>query len=114
MSFYIYIIYYAFEFAHLCLLLNYFKRFKIVQRYWFCMRLMLIIAAKLVGTGLTSIRVIGAGIGIELVFAGYMIALSKNPSLKNKLFSIIILRFALSEATALFALMIAFLLLFTF
>ena len=39
---------------------------------------------------------------------------ARNPSLKQQLFAYAILGFALSEAVALFALMIAFLILFSF
>ena len=73
---------------------------------------MLVTASKLIGGGLASIGVIGAGIGI--VFGAYLISLIRNPSLQNELFSVSILSFALSEATALFALMMAFLILFSF
>ena len=53
-----------------------------------------------------------AGVGIGLVFSGLITATSRNPALRPQLFSYAILGFALSEATGLFALMIAFLLLF--
>jgi len=43
-----------------------------------------------------------------------MNAIARNPSLKGELFSIAILGFALTEATALFALLMSFLLLFAF
>ena len=46
------------------------------------------------------------------MFGLYLISLSRNPSLQNELFYILILGFALSEATALFALIMAFLILF--
>jgi len=58
--------------------------------------------------------VAGAGIGIGIVFGSYLLSLSRNPALQNELFSVLILGFALSEATALFALMMAFLILFAF
>ena len=75
---------------------------------------MIILAAKIIGSGIASIGVIGAGIGIGTVFGCYLIALSRNPLLKGELFSIMLLGFALVEATALFALMFAFLILFAF
>jgi F-type H+-transporting ATPase subunit c len=46
------------------------------------------------------------------VFGSLVIGISRNPSLKDELFRMAILGFALTEAIALFALMIAFLLLF--
>lgn len=74
----------------------------------------LITAAKIIGAGLATIGLIGAGVGIGVLFGAYLLALSRNPSLKGELFSNLILGFALTEATALFALLMSFLLLFTF
>ena len=75
---------------------------------------MVIIAAKIIGSGLASMGVIGSGIGIGIIFGSYLLALSRNPALRAELFSIMLLGFALVEATALFALMMSFLLLFAF
>ena len=69
-------------------------------------------ASKFVGAGLATIGLAGAGVGIGLVFSGLITATSRNPALRPQLFQYAILGFALSEATGLFALMIAFLLLF--
>jgi F-type H+-transporting ATPase subunit c len=69
-------------------------------------------AAKVIGAGLATIGVAGAGIGIGIVFGLFMSAYARNPSLKSELFSYSILGFAFSEATALFALMMALLLLY--
>ena len=69
-------------------------------------------ASKNVGAGLATIGLAGAGAGIGIVFAGLMLSFGRNPSLKNELFGYAILGFALSEATGLFALMVAFLVLF--
>nr|AAN04072.1 ATP synthase F0 subunit 9 [Amoebidium parasiticum] len=69
---------------------------------------------KFVGAGLATIGLTGAGIGIGMVFSALLNATSRNPSLKQQLFSNAILGFALTEAIALFALMIAFLILFAF
>jgi F-type H+-transporting ATPase subunit c len=69
-------------------------------------------ASKFVGAGLATIGLAGAGVGIGLVFSGLITATARNPALRPQLFSYAILGFALSEATGLFALMIAFLLLF--
>ena len=49
-----------------------------------------------------------------LSLAAYIIGFSRNPSLQQEMFKICILGFALTEAMALFALMMAFLILFTF
>ena len=69
-------------------------------------------SAKIIGTGLVTSGLIGAGVGIGLVFGGLIIGVSRNPSLRGQLFSYAILGFALAEATGLFALMMAFLLLY--
>jgi F-type H+-transporting ATPase subunit c len=69
-------------------------------------------SAKVIGAGLATIGVAGAGIGIGIVFGLFMSSYARNPSLKSELFSYSILGFAFSEATALFALMMALLLLY--
>ena len=70
-------------------------------------------AAKFIGAGLASIGLCGAGVGIGMVFAALINAVSRNPSLRGQLFSYSILGFALAEATGLFALMVGFLILFS-
>ena len=69
-------------------------------------------AAKVIGAGMATIGLAGAGAGIGMVFSGLITATARNPALRPQLFAYAILGFALSEATGLFALMIAFLLLF--
>jgi F0F1-type ATP synthase membrane subunit c/vacuolar-type H+-ATPase subunit K len=49
---------------------------------------------------------------IGTVFGALVLGTSRNPSLKDELFKMAILGFALTEAIALFALVIAFLILF--
>ena len=77
------------------------------------MEKVLLLAAKSIGAGLATIALAGVGAGIGVLFAGYFISYSRNPNLKGDLFGIVILGFALTEAIGLFALMMAFLLLFT-
>jgi F0F1-type ATP synthase membrane subunit c/vacuolar-type H+-ATPase subunit K len=69
-------------------------------------------AASVIGAGLATIGLAGTGIGIGNIFGSFLIAYSRNPSEKDELFRNAILGFALTEAIALFALMMAFLLLF--
>lgn len=69
-------------------------------------------AAKIIGAGIATIGVAGSGAGIGTVFAGLITGYARNPSLKQQLFTYAIMGFALSEAIALFALMMAFLLLY--
>ena len=68
---------------------------------------------KLIGSGLAAIGLAGAGIGIGLVFSSLINGVSRNPSLKNELFSLSILAFALVEAIALFAILISLLILYS-
>ena len=70
------------------------------------------ILSKKVGAGLAVIALIGPGIGIGLVFSSLIISAARQPSLKDSLYEYAILGFALVEAIALFALMIALLILF--
>lgn len=70
-------------------------------------------AAKYIGAGAATIGVAGSGAGIGIVFGALITGYSRNPSLKGQLFTYAIMGFALSEAVALFALMIAFLILFS-
>jgi len=69
-------------------------------------------AAKYIGAGLATIGLAGAGVGIGTVFGSLILGIARNPSYKDELFKMAILGFALTEAIALFALMIVFLLLF--
>ena len=75
---------------------------------------MLLTAAKLIGAGLATIALAGAGVGIGSVFGAFQVALARNPGLLPVLFRYAILGFALTEAIALFGLMMAFLILFAF
>ena len=69
-------------------------------------------ASKIIGTGLATIGLAGSGVGIGIVFGALILGVARNPSLRGQLFSYAILGFAFSEATGLFALMMAFLLLY--
>jgi F0F1-type ATP synthase membrane subunit c/vacuolar-type H+-ATPase subunit K len=73
---------------------------------------MLLNFAQKVGAGLAVIGLIGPGIGIGIIFAGLLYGISRNPNLRQELFSIAILGFVLTEAIALFCLMVLFLILF--
>lgn len=75
---------------------------------------MILQAAKLIGAGLATIALAGAGVGVGLVFSSLIISVARNPALTKQLFVWTILGFALTEAIALFGLMMAFLILFGF
>jgi len=69
---------------------------------------------KVMGAGLSTISLGGAGVGIGIVFGSFLLAYARNPLLVKDLFNYAILGFALTEAIALFGLMMAFLILFAF
>jgi F-type H+-transporting ATPase subunit c len=75
---------------------------------------MLLQSMKLIGAGLATISVAGSGVGIGIIFASLIAAIARNPFLTKQLFIYAILGFALTEAIALFGLMMAFLILFGF
>ena len=66
------------------------------------------------GAGVTTITSAGAAVGIGNVLSSSIHSVARNPSLAKQLFGYAILGFALTEAIALFALMMAFLILFVF
>jgi F-type H+-transporting ATPase subunit c len=70
-------------------------------------------SAKLIGAGLSTIGVVGAGAGIGIVFAGLLLGISRNPMKEAKLMQLALLGFALTEAMGLLALMMAFLILYS-
>jgi F-type H+-transporting ATPase subunit c len=69
-------------------------------------------AAKLIGAGLAAIGVTGAGIGIGSIFAAFITAVGRNPAARGDVFTMTMLGFALVEAIALYALVIALVILF--
>ncbi len=74
----------------------------------------MVLGFKLLGAGAATIGIAGAGVGIGNVFGSLILAIARNPNEKDELFRFAIIGFALTEATALFVLMMAFLILFTF
>lgn len=73
---------------------------------------MILQSAKIIGAGLATISIAGAGIGIGVVFASLVTAVARNPAIIRQLFTYALLGFALTEAIALFGLIIGFLILF--
>ncbi|KXX80409.1 ATP synthase F(0) complex subunit C3, mitochondrial [Madurella mycetomatis] len=71
-------------------------------------------AAKVHGAGAATIGLAGAGVGIGTVFGALINGVARNPALRGQLFSYAVLGFAFSEATGLFALMVAFLILYAY
>jgi F-type H+-transporting ATPase subunit c len=75
---------------------------------------LILLGLKLTGAGLAAISMAGSGVGIGIIFAGFLLAFSRNPKEESKLFPYTLLGFALTEAIALLGLMIVFLILFGF
>ena len=67
--------------------------------------------AKIIGTGLATTGLIGAGVGIGVVFGALILGVARNPSLRGQLFNYVTLCFVFFGATGLFALTMALLLL---
>lgn len=69
-------------------------------------------AARMIGAGLAVLSLFGVGLAIGNIFSTLINAVARNPEVEPQVFRIGILGFALTEAVALFALLIAFLILF--
>ncbi len=69
-------------------------------------------AAREIGAGLAVIALAGVGAGIGNIFAALVNSIARNPASRPHVFGLGMLGFALTEAIALFALLIAFLILF--
>jgi len=69
-------------------------------------------AAQLIGGGMAAISLAGSGVGIGIVFGSLVLGTARNPQMNKQLFTYTILGFALTEAIALFGLMLAFIILF--
>ena len=69
-------------------------------------------AAKMIGAGLACFALIGAGIDIGNIFGNYLSAAMRNPSAAPGQFTHLLVGFALAEATGLFGLLIALMILF--
>lgn len=67
---------------------------------------------KMIGAGLGTIALAGVGVGIGYILGSLLEGVSRNPSVARMLFNYAILGLALTEATALFTIMIVFLILY--
>ena len=63
---------------------------------------------------LAAIALAGAGVGIGIIFGNYLSGAMRNPSAAQKQFPNLLLGFALAEATGLFGLVVALIILFAF
>ena len=69
-------------------------------------------AAKLIGAGLATLPLLGAGIGIGNVFGSFLSGALRNPAAAQGQFGNLIFGFAVTEALGIFSFLIALLLLF--
>ena len=69
-------------------------------------------SAKMIGAGLAVIALAGVGVGIGQIFGSLVTSVARNPAARDRVFGLAILGFALTEAVALYALVIAFIILF--
>ena len=74
--------------------------------------LRLLECCKVLGAGIATCSLIGAGAGAGIIFGGMVLGASRNFMRKDDLFQYTVLGFALTEAVGLLGLMMAFLLLF--
>jgi len=70
------------------------------------------VALKFVGAGLMSFGMLGAAIGVGLVFAAMLNGIARNPSAEGKLSKYVYIGAGLAEAMGLFGLVIALLLIY--
>ena len=69
--------------------------------------------AKYIGAGLATMGVIGAGIGLGLLFGNYLSGAMRNPSAAPSQQPMLFLGLALTESMGIFALVVALLLRYT-
>ena len=62
-------------------------------------------AARLLGAGLASIALIGAGVGIGIIFGKVIESVTRQPEMRDEITSIQWLGFALTEAVVFYGLL---------
>src|SRR5437764_1966328 len=70
-------------------------------------------SAKMIGAGLASIALIGAGVGIGIIFGNYLSGALRNPGAAQGQFTNLLVGFALCEFTGLLGGVMAFIILVT-
>ena len=69
-------------------------------------------SAKHIGAGLAAMGMIGAGAGLGILFGNYLQAAMRNPAAAASERPMLFLGFAVTEAMGIFALVVAFTILF--
>jgi F-type H+-transporting ATPase subunit c len=70
-----------------------------------------IASAKLIGAGLAAISLAGVGIGLGMIFSAWINAVGRNPGSRSVVSGVGWIGFALTEAVAIYGLMVVFLIL---
>ena len=70
------------------------------------------VLAKNLGAAIAIMPLLGVGIALGNIFGTAIATVGRNPGARDKVFPITILGFAMTEAVALFALLVSFLMLF--
>jgi F-type H+-transporting ATPase subunit c len=69
-------------------------------------------AMKAIGAGIAAVGMVGSGIGLGMVFGKFFEAVGRQPAVEDKLKTYLFIGMALVEAIALFAFVIAAMILF--
>ena len=69
-------------------------------------------AARYIGAGLAKMGLIGAGVGLGVLFGNFLAAAIRNPAAAASQQGMLFLGMALTEALGIFALVMAFIILF--
>ncbi len=72
-----------------------------------------LVALKYIGVGLCAIGMAGAALAIGNIFSGFFSSLARNPSAASKIEKYIYIAVGLAEAMGIFAVLLAFLILFS-
>jgi len=72
----------------------------------------IVLAAKFLGAGLAMVGTLGAGLGIGILGSGAMQGIARNPDAAGDIQINMILAIAFAEAVAIYALVVALVLLF--
>ncbi len=72
-----------------------------------------LVSLKFIGVGLCSIGMYGAAMAIGNIFSGFFNSLARNPSAASKIEKYIYIAVGLAEAMGIFAVLLAFLILFS-
>jgi F-type H+-transporting ATPase subunit c len=69
-------------------------------------------SAKLIAAGIALLPLLGVGMGLGRVFAAFIEAVGRNPGAKKDVFQIGLIGAAMTEAIAIFALVVSLILIF--